>query len=231
VENGKWKIETAMSIEPQIYKKDWVMTAEAFDLMLAQLDADREQAGEKYELIRQKLTKFFQWRGCPSPEDYTDRTIDRVARRLLEGAEVHARDPYLFFHGTAINVLREHWKKAETGNVESLDDLPVPKTPAEDPLAQRARREERLAHEVKLECLQECVQSLPREQIEQIQQYHQSDGGAKIAQRKAMAEQLGIPLNALRIRMYRLRQELETCILDCTQRLVRPHPAGRLAGK
>jgi DNA-directed RNA polymerase specialized sigma24 family protein len=34
-----------------------------------------------------------------------------------------------------------------------------------------------------------------------------------------MAEQLGIPLNALRIRMYRLRQDLETCILDCTKRL------------
>ncbi len=209
-----------MSSEPQIYKKDWVMTPEAFDLMLTQLDADRELAGEKYELIRHKLTKFFQWRGCPSPEDYTDRTIDRVARRLLEGAEVTARDPYLFFHGTAINVLREHWKKAETTGVESLDELPITKTPAEDLLAQRARHDERLAHELKLECLQECVHELPREQIEQIQQYHQSDGGAKIAQRKAMAEQLNIPLNALRIRMYRLRQDLETCILDCTKRSV-----------
>jgi DNA-directed RNA polymerase specialized sigma24 family protein len=209
-----------MSSEPQSYKKDWIMTAEAFDRMLAQLDADRECAGAKYELIRQKLTKFFQWRGCPSPEEYTDRTIDRVARRLWEGAEVTARDPYLFFHGTAINVLREHWKKAETGNVEALDDLPISQMPAEDPIAQHTRRDERLAHELKLECLQECVQTLPREQLEQIQQYHQSDGGAKIAQRKAIAEQLGIPLNALRIRMYRLRQDLETCILDCTKRLV-----------
>ncbi|MBS1809501.1 MAG: hypothetical protein JST84_15180 [Acidobacteria bacterium] len=208
-----------MSSETQIYKKDWVMTPEAFDLMLTQLDADRERAGEKYELIRQKLTKFFQWRGCPAPEDYTDRTIDRVARRLLEGAEVHARDPYLFFHGTAINVLREHWKKAESTGVDSLDELPPTKTPAIDPLERQARRDERLDHELKLECLQQCVQSLPREQLEQIQQYHQSDGGAKIAQRKALAEQLNIPLNALRIRMFRLRQELEMCILNCTKRL------------
>lgn len=208
-----------MSNELPRYKKDWVMTPEAFDLMLTQLDAERERAGEKYELIRQKLTKFFQWRGCPAPEDYTDRTIDRVARRLLEGAEVHARDPYLFFHGTAINVLREHWKKAEASGTDSLDELPPTKTPAEDPIAQRNLRDERLAHELKLECLQECVQSLPRDQVEQIQQYHQSDGGAKIAQRKAMAEQLNIPLNALRIRMYRLRQDLETCILSCTKRL------------
>ncbi len=195
------------------------MTPEAFDLMLAQLDADRESAGEKYELIRQKLTKFFQWRGCPSPEDYTDRTIDRVARRLSEGAEITASDPYLFFHGTAINVLREHWKAVEKANVESLDALPPAKTPAEDPLEIQTRRAERIEHELKLECLQDCVQTLPREQLEQIQEYHQSDGGAKIAQRKALAAQLDIPLNALRIRMYRLRQELETCILDCTSRL------------
>lgn len=209
-----------MSSEPQSYKKDWVMTASAFNLMLAQLDADPERAGERYELIRQKLTKFFQWRGCASPEDYTDRTIDRVARRLEEGADVQGRDPYLFFHGTAINVLREHWKDAERHGVDALDDLAPAKTPYADPIEQRSRQEERLDHEVKLECLDECVHSLPSEQIEMIQQYHQNDGGAKIEQRKKLAVQLNLPLNALRIRTYRIRQELEACILNCAKRLV-----------
>ncbi len=208
-----------MSSEPQIYKKDWVMTASAFNRMLEQLDPDRECAGERYEFIRQKLTKFFQWRGCPAPEDYTDRTIDRVARRLEEGAEVEGRDPYLFFHGTAINVLREHWKEAERHGVDALDDLAPSKTPSEDPLELRTQQEERLDHEVKLECLNECVHSLPSEQIELIQQYHQNDGGAKIEQRKKLAAQLNLPLNALRIRTYRIRQELETCIVNCTRRL------------
>lgn len=210
-----------MEVEQTRFKKDWVMTASAFNRMLEQLDPDRERAGERYELIRQKLTKFFQWRGCASPEDYTDRTIDRVARRIEEGAEVHARDPYLFFHGTAINVLREHWKEAERRGVEALDDLPPSKNPSEDPIEQRTQQEERLDHEVKLECLNECVRSLPADQIELIQQYHQNEGGAKIARRKELAERLKIPLNALRIRMYRTRQELETCIVDCTKRLVR----------
>ena len=208
-----------MSSEQQIYKKDWVMTASAFNLMLDQLDADRDRAGERYELIRQKLTKFFQWRGCATPEDYTDRTIDRVARRLEEGAEVHASDPYLFFHGTAINVLREHWKETERHGVDALDDLAPSKTPFENPIEQKSRQEERLDHELKLECLNECVHSLPSEQIEMIQQYHQNDGGAKIEQRKKLAIQLNLPLNALRIRTYRIRQELETCILNCTKRL------------
>lgn len=208
-----------MSSEQQIYKKDWIMTASAFNLMLDQLDADRDRAGERYELIRQKLTKFFQWRGCASPEDYTDRTIDRVARRLEESAEVHASDPYLFFHGTAINVLREHWKETERHGVDALDDLAPSKTPFENPIEQKSRQEERLDHELKLECLNECVHSLPSEQIEMIQQYHQNDGGAKIEQRKQLAAQLNLPLNALRIRTYRIRQELENCILSCTKRL------------
>lgn len=195
------------------------MTPEAFDLMLTQLDADRERAGEKYELVRQKLTRFFQWRGCTAPEDYTDRTIDRVARRLLDGSEIYAQDPYLFFHGTAINLLREYWKKPESSSLESLDDVSVSKAPSEDPVAQAELIAERQEHEWKLECLQECVHSLPRDQVDQIQRYHQSAGGAKIAQRKALAEELGLPLNALRIRMFRLRQELETCILDCSKKL------------
>lgn len=194
------------------------MTPEAFDLMLSKLDADRERAGEKYELVRQKLTRFFQWRGCSAPEEYTDRTIDRVARRLVEGSEIVASDPYLYFHGTAINLLREYWKKPEASNLDSIEDLSVNKTPAEDPIAQGTLQAERLEHEWKLECLQECVQTLPHEQLDQIQRYHQSAGGAKIAQRKALAEELGLPLNALRIRMYRLRQELEACILNCTRK-------------
>ena len=45
------------------FKKDWVMTASAFNRMLEQLDPDPEHAGERYEFIRQKLMKFFQWRG------------------------------------------------------------------------------------------------------------------------------------------------------------------------
>jgi hypothetical protein len=75
--------------ESSLFKKDWVVTQSAFDRMLAELDPDRERAGEKYEQIRQKLMKFFQWRGCSSSaaEEHTDRTIDRVARKVEEGAE------------------------------------------------------------------------------------------------------------------------------------------------
>jgi hypothetical protein len=60
----------------------WVLTGEAFKRFLACLDADTEQAGEKYEAIRQKLVKFFDWRGAHFPEECADETINRVVRKL-----------------------------------------------------------------------------------------------------------------------------------------------------
>lgn len=196
------------------------MTQSAFDRMLAELDPDRERAGEKYEQIRQKLMKFFQWRNCSSSaaEEYTDRTIDRVARKIEEGAEIHARDPYLYFHGIAINVLREHWKKVGKDSVESLDDLPPTRNPSVNPIETQEAEESRVERERRLECLDECVNELPADQLEMITEYHQGEGGAKIARRKAMSERLNLPLNALRIRMCRLRGELEDCITGCVKR-------------
>jgi DNA-directed RNA polymerase specialized sigma24 family protein len=202
-----------MSGSPSL-KKDWVITQAAFDKLLAQLDADRDRAGEKYEQIRQKLMKLFKWRGCTSPEEYTDRTMDRAARRVSEGAEMHARHPYLYFHGIALNVLREHWKEAER-EVEALDNLPLSHNPAENPFEWKERELERAESERRLECLNECVKQLPPQHLELIAEYHLGEGGAKIAKRRELAERLKIPLNALRIRAYRIRGELEACISNC----------------
>jgi DNA-directed RNA polymerase specialized sigma24 family protein len=199
-------------------KKDWIVTQESFDRLLGQLDPNRERAGERYEQIRQKLTKFFQWRGCTTPDEYADRTIDRVARKIGEGAEIHSQDVYLFFHGVAINVLREHWKEAQKANVKSLDESPAAQNAGENPNEVRERETEHAEREQRLECLDGCVQKLPAQQLMLITQYHQGEGGVKIAKRNELAKHLNIPLNALRIRAYRIRGELETCISECVGR-------------
>ena len=66
-------------------KTKWTLTAEAFAKLLACLDPDAETAGEKYEAIRQKLVKFFDWRGAHFPEDCADETLNRVTRKIDEG--------------------------------------------------------------------------------------------------------------------------------------------------
>src|SRR5688572_13262120 len=142
-------------MEVNVPKKDWIVTQKAFDKLLGVLDTDRERAGEKYERIRQKLTKIFRWRGCSLPEEYVDRTMDRVARRLDEGAELRVNNPYLYFHGVALNVLREYRREMEK-TPESLDDG-LRKSPGADPVEFAERGAALVKRERRHECLDRCL--------------------------------------------------------------------------
>ena len=51
----------------------WSLTKDAFDRLLSVLDPDRNEAGLKYERIREKLTNLFRWRGRLDPKATYDR--------------------------------------------------------------------------------------------------------------------------------------------------------------
>lgn len=88
----------------------WALTRPAFSQLLQWLDPDRNRTGEQYERLRQKLRLFFEHRGCQSPEDLTDKTLDRVARKLASGEEIQAADPASYCYGVAHNILKEYWR-------------------------------------------------------------------------------------------------------------------------
>lgn len=201
-------------VKPRL-KKDWVVSQASFDRLLQALDPDRDAAGERYLQIRDKLCNFFKWRNCAAPDDFADQTIDRVARRIEEGSEILTGNVYLFFHGVAVNVLREYWKQTEKFKTKPIDEVPEVHTQVEDPVEAREIESEK---EHRLGCLDGCVKKLPAPQLRLITEYHQGEGGVKIAKRTQLAEDLGIPLNALRIRAFRIRGELENCITACTGR-------------
>jgi DNA-directed RNA polymerase specialized sigma24 family protein len=115
-------------------------------------------------------------------------------------------------------VLREHWKKVEKHQVTPLEDLPVSQSPAEDPGERKQQEMERVEHELRLECLNNCVGALPKQHLEMVTEYHQEKGGTKIAQRNELAARLNIPLNALRIRVFRIREGLEDCVTGCVKK-------------
>jgi DNA-directed RNA polymerase specialized sigma24 family protein len=54
------------------------------------------------------------------------------------------------------------------------------------------------------------MQNLSAQNRELIIKYYQGEKGNKIKNRKDLAESLGIPPNALRIRVHRIREKLET---------------------
>lgn len=191
--------------------KDWILTTEAFERLLDQLDENRERAGEQYERIRLKLMKFFEWRNCLPAEEYADKAMDRVAKKVAEGEEIRASDPYTYFHGVARFILMEKWREPEQA-VEALENLPPSVEPAENPLllAQEADAQEQLAS--RMEFMNHCLEGLPPESRELMLQYHKGEKSEKIKNRKAMSERLKIPLNALRIRTHRIRAALEACV-------------------
>lgn len=174
------------------------MTPAEFDALLMFLDPDRERAGERYEAIRARLIRFFEWRACPSPEDLADETINRVARRVREGLKLERPDPYAYFCGVAYLVhkedLRQQAKERKRDN-----ELTPRNLPEEEP-------DPRLGH------LRHCLQTLDASGQRLVLRYYQED--QRIQARKRLCQELGIEMNALRIRVHRLRKKIETCIQE-----------------
>jgi DNA-directed RNA polymerase specialized sigma24 family protein len=190
------------------------LTPEGFNALLTQLNPDRERAGEIYETIRRKLVRLFEWRGCGTPEDLTDETINRVARRLAEGVELRSSDPYGYFCGVAHLVYKEVLRRASREHRAIVEGGGWPPVSFEDGGESSDRR---------LDCLRRCLDQLTPDQRDLVLRYHQgkSDQGKSgpgdnnIRNRQKLADEAGIPMNALRIRVHRLRRKLESCVHAC----------------
>lgn len=175
--------------------KNWVLTQELFEELLAWLDPDREVAGQKYEHIRCGLIKIFINNGCHCVEDLADESINRVANKLNQIKGSYEGDPSLYFYGVARKIVYEDRRR----------------TPTPKPTVTWDTEEV----EPEFECLERCLEKLTAESRELVLQYYQEEKKAKIDNRRKLADKLGIALNALRIRAYRIRSSLELCVRTC----------------
>lgn len=190
---------TSEDFSDRTRRHKWALSQEAFDKLLTSFDPDREVAGAKYVELRGNLTRFFEWRGCLYPEDHADETINRVARRILEGEEVRETAKYSF--GVARLLLLETQKEAARERT-ALREIPVSPPKESDELKGR------------VDSLEECLKSLSTDNRELILQYYQGEKSAKIENRKKLTDRFKVPLNVLRMRALRLREKLMTCVED-----------------
>lgn len=202
--------------QPSINPNDWVMTQEAFEALLRWLHSDREQAGQVYEKARVRLMKYFEAQGCPYFAEYADDAFHRAARKLAEGSEIQATEPIVYLYGIARNILREHWRHQEK-SPSAIDSLPVSSHPLSTPDEVERQMNDHIQNEHALDCLEECLEKLSAESRDLFVTYHQGKERERIENRTRLATQLGIPLNALRIRAHRLREKLEKCVEDCIE--------------
>jgi DNA-directed RNA polymerase specialized sigma24 family protein len=194
-----WNVATLDTSAPQ--KKHWTLTEAAFNKLLQSLDDDRQRAAERYEQLHRRLEKFFEIHSGTAAEELADETINRVTRKLEEGIEIQNIGSYCI--GIARMLVKENLK--EQNKRSELGDVP----------SSAAAELKSNESEKQLECLDGCLAELPFETRLLIMKYYELRKQAKIDHRKGLAEELGIPLNALRIRVHRIRVQLEECVIHC----------------
>lgn len=175
-----------------------VLKQDDFDLLLAWLDPDPEQAGLSYEKIRWRLIAILTSRHCPDAEELADETIDRVARRVTDIQDTYVGDKAIYFLGVMNNVHHEYLKRPAMPRLpEWVDDV--------------AAKEE--AHM----CLERCLEKLSPNSRLVIERYYAENKRAKIDLRKRIAAELGVGISTLRLRALRIREKLQLCINQCLQ--------------
>lgn len=174
---------------------------ENFDALLSWLDPDRNRAGTKYEEIRQTLIKIFSWRGFKDAEDLTDETISRVTAKVLEVSRDFRGDPAVYFYAVAKKLVLEAYRRDQRR--ASLPENPSANIVTLD-------YDDKAEHK----CLNQCLNELPADDRELILLYYQQDE-PKIPLRKALAKRFKVTPNTIRVRAYRIRIVLYTCIEKC----------------
>ena len=164
-------------------------TKETFDKLLLWLDPDRDKAGEKYERIRFRLIRILASKGCYDAEDLADKTINIVVSKIDWLLENYEGDPTLYFYAVGKKVFLEYLKKK-----------PLPTTlpaPPDSPEIERV-----------CNCLEQCLQELSTKDRELALRYQEGEKRQRSHNRQRLADELGISVNALRIKMYHIHSKL-----------------------
>jgi DNA-directed RNA polymerase specialized sigma24 family protein len=178
------------------------LSNEAWGALLRRLDADPEKAGYEYERLRSRLVRFFEWQRCVAAEDLADIVLTRLANKIEVGEGISNTHAYAM--GVARFVLREQ----SAGPTEvSLDDHAVP--------SRVAAHSRDAGLEIRAACLDRCLERLPYRSRDLVLRYYEGEGHTKIEQRRAMAASLQISERALRLRVFRVRESLEACVVEC----------------
>jgi DNA-directed RNA polymerase specialized sigma24 family protein len=184
------------------------LTAKAFTKLLDRLGEDGVQPGEKYESLRRTLIRFFEWRGAPFPEEHTDETFNRIARKLAEEIEIKNIGGYCY--EVARLVCLEAFKGHESRRAP-LEEIRLEAT-VPDTTDEVSEKEQRL------NCLDDCLRVLPLESRELITEYYSDEKRGRIDRRKALAERLELRRDALANRAQRVRDKLEQCVTRCLRK-------------
>jgi RNA polymerase sigma factor (sigma-70 family) len=178
--------------------------------LLLRLDSDVTRAWDKYEDIRRRLTKYFEWNQCTGPEDLADEVLDRVAAKS-DNQEIREVDTYSF--GVARFICLEAHKKMHRET--HSDALSGGENALPDAHDQSAKIVDRLYQERRLACLRQCLAKLTPADRELVIQYYSAEEEKQVTFRRKLADRVGLKMGTLRVRTNRLREQLEQLVMRC----------------
>src|SRR5215831_17850906 len=139
----------------------------AFNRLLTALDGDRDRAAHAYELLRERTIGLLRWWGAAEPEDLADIALDRVARKLEEGAVVTPGSMGAYLRGVARMIFYESRRRPQVLAQEVA--LLTPPPPEPDLLG----------------CLDNCLDRLSRQERDLVLRYYGEGKAADVRRRLA----------------------------------------------
>jgi RNA polymerase sigma factor (sigma-70 family) len=188
-------------------------TGIAFDRLLEWLDDGVDSHGSMYLEMRRRLVSYFDRRNRPTADDLADETLNRIAGTLEKDGAIAIRPPARYCYTVAKCVLLENLRREQAqlrlrGTISSCELSTTG--------ARRLEPEESVKiREQRLECLERCLQELNPDQRALVVAYYRDERRQKIERRRDMAKRLGITMNALSIRVGRIRTALEASVETC----------------
>ncbi len=190
-------------------KKEWALAPVAFRRLLQWLDEGADSDGQKYLEMRQRLLAYFDRKNCSAPDELADETLNRVARRLEEEGAIVSEAPAKYCYIVARFVFMESLRETQKGSV-ALDEIRRQRHGDDSTGAAVDDSKEKI-----LDCLERCTSKLEPVNRELITRYYVGRERVKIDNRRSLAEELGVTMNALAIRACRIRDKLEACVRQC----------------
>jgi hypothetical protein len=193
-------------------RRDSETSGTSFTRLLRWLDDGVDSKGERYLEIRRRLVEYFDRRNRSAPDILADSTLDRVSRTLEESGHIRVTPPARYCYVVARYVLLEDIRKSQR-------EIPFDETrPMSLPDSSRNRAATDEITERSLRCLAHCLKRLKADDRKLIVEYYRDAKRQRIDRRRELARALGITMNALAIRMWRLRASLEACVGSCRTR-------------
>jgi len=188
----------------------WVLSEDGFAKFLAWLDNGSGSEGSAYLEMRRRLVAYFDRKNCLEPDDLADETLNRVARRLEEEGKIDSESPAKYCYIIARYVFLESLRSNRSKEVQLDDSAPQYEIRVTSGDSEQVVERERL-----LDCLESCCNKLEPINRDLILRYYHGKERVKIENRRTIASELGISMNALSIRACRIREKLEVCVRKC----------------